>query len=115
MSVFENENGNINGEVPAKDIEKEEIRRRFQQKDNSEKIFIPAKPKTNPFEKTGTQRVCAYCRVSTDNTEQLTSFEIQQAYYRDAAEHHPNWDLKRIYADEGISATSLKTVTDSIK
>ena len=88
--------------------QRDEIRHKYQQSDNSEKIFIPAKPKTNPFEKTGTQRVCAYCRVSTDNIEQLTSFELQQAYYRDVAEHHPNWDLKHIYADEGISATSLK-------
>lgn len=110
MNIAENENGYINEEAPEnnKEIEKEEIRRRYQQKDNREKIFIPAKPKVNPFEKTGTQRVCAYCRVSTDNAEQLTSFEIQQAYYRDVAEHHPNWDLKHIYADEGISATSLK-------
>ena len=91
--------------------EKEEIRRKYQQEDNREKIFIPAKPKTNPFEKTGIQRVCAYCRVSTDNIEQLSSFELQQAHYRDAAEQHPNWDLKMIYSDEGISGTSLKNRT----
>lgn len=90
------------------EYKKEEIRRKYREEDTGEKIFIPAKPKINPFEKTGAQRVCAYCRVSTDNVEQLTSFELQQAYYREVAEHHPNWDLKKIYADEGISATSLK-------
>ena len=82
--------------------EREEIRRKYQQDDNSEKVFIPAKPKMNPFEKIGIQRVCAYCRVSTDNVEQLSSFELQQAHYRDAAEQHPNWDLKKIYSDAAV-------------
>ena len=53
-------------------------------------------------------RVCAYCRVSTDNDEQLSSFELQQAHYKQVVQDHPNWELKRIYADEGISGTSLK-------
>ena len=53
-------------------------------------------------------RACAYCRVSTDNDEQLSSFELQQAHYRQLVKDHPNWDLKHIYADEGISGTSLK-------
>ena len=79
--------------------DKDEIRRRYQEHDNNEKIHIPARPKTNPFEKTGFQKVCAYCRVSTDNIEQLTSFELQQAYYREVAELHPNWDLRRINAE----------------
>jgi len=92
----------------SKEIEREQIRKRYQQEDNSEKIFIPAKQKVNPFEKTGEQSVCAYCRVSTDNDEQLSSFELQKAYYRDVAEQHPNWDLQMIYADEGLSGTSTK-------
>ena len=90
------------------DNKKEELRRKYQQEDNSEKIFIPAKPKINPFERTGIQRACAYCRVSTDNIEQLSSLELQLAHYREVAENHPNWDLLRIYSDEGISATSTK-------
>ena len=43
-----------------------------------------------------------YCRVSTDNDEQLSSFELQQAHYRQLVDDHPNWVLKHIYADEGI-------------
>ncbi|NLC14144.1 MAG: recombinase family protein, partial [Chloroflexi bacterium] len=39
---------------------------------------------------------------------QLSSYELQQAHYQQVASSHPNWDLKRIYADEGISGTSLK-------
>ncbi len=53
-------------------------------------------------------RVCAYCRVSTDSDEQLTSFVIQQEHYQRLVGHHPNWGLKHIYADEGIFGTSLK-------
>ena len=78
-------------------------------KDNTvEKTYIPAKPKINPNEKDRFFRVCAYCRVSTDNDEQLSSFELQQAHYRQLAQEHPNWDLRHIFADQGISGTSLK-------
>ncbi len=87
---------------------REQLRILYQQEDTGEKVFIPAKPRINPNEKDRFFRVCAYCRVSTDNDEQLSSFELQQAHYRQLVEEHPNWDLKHIYADEGISGTSLK-------
>ena len=38
---------------------------------------------------------------------QAESFEIQQQYYNEFIDKHPNWTLVRIYADEGISATSV--------
>ena len=91
---------------------REELRKVYQQEDTSEKTFIPAKPKVNPNEKDRFFRVCAYCRVSTDNDEQLSSYELQQAHYKQIAQDHPNWELKHIYADEGISGTSLKNRTD---
>lgn len=53
-------------------------------------------------------RVCAYCRVSTDNLEQESSFELQNLHYREYIAQHDNWELVNIYADEGISGTSLK-------
>ncbi|MGI6700746.1 MAG: recombinase family protein [Christensenellales bacterium] len=87
---------------------REQLRQMYQQADNSEKTFFPAKPKINPNERDRLFRVCAYCRVSTDNDEQLSSYELQQAHYKQLAQDHPNWELKRIYADEGISGTSLK-------
>ena len=46
--------------------------------------------------------------VSTENDEQLSSFELQQSHYKQLVMDHPNWELKHIYADEGISGTSLK-------
>lgn len=87
---------------------REQLRQYYQQEDTGEKIYIPAKPKINPNEKDRFFRVCAYCRVSTDNDEQLSSFELQQAHYRQLVQDHPNWELKRIFADQGISGTSLK-------
>ena len=87
---------------------REELRKVYQTEDTGDKTFIPAKPKINPKENTGFFRVCAYCRVSTDSDEQLSSYELQQAHYRQLVDEHPNWELKHIYADEGISGTSLK-------
>ena len=90
---------------------REQLRQVYQQDDSSRKMFIPAKPKVNPSEKDRLFRACAYCRVSTDSEEQLSSYELQQRHYRQLAQDHPNWDLRKIYADEGISGSSLKNRT----
>lgn len=87
---------------------REELHRVYQREDTGDKTFIPAKPKINPNERNRFFRACAYCRVSTDNDEQLSSFELQQAHYQQLAQDHPNWDLRHIFADQGISGTSLK-------
>lgn len=87
---------------------RERLRQVYQQEDTGEKTYIPAKPKVDLYGPGHKFRVCAYCRVSTDNDEQLSSFELQQAHYKHVVQDHPNWELKRIYADEGISGTSLK-------
>jgi len=88
--------------------QKAKVRERYQQQSTLERVLIPARPRTGPFESATIQRVCAYCRVSTDSVEQLSSFELQRAYYQELSEHNPNWDLRMIYADEGISGTSLR-------
>ena len=51
-------------------------------------------------------RVAAYCRVSTDNENQASSFSLQKDYYEKYITSHPSWTLVGIYADEGLSATS---------
>ena len=56
----------------------------------------------------GKQRVAAYCRVSTDSEEQLNSYEAQKAYYMQKIEENPDWVLAGIFADKGLSGTSLK-------
>ena len=53
-------------------------------------------------------RVAAYCRVSTDDAEQLTSFEAQKDYYTTKIMENRQWIMAGIFADEGISATSAK-------
>lgn len=53
-------------------------------------------------------RVAAYCRVSTDDAEQLTSFEAQKDYYTAKIMESRQWIMAGIFADEGISATSAK-------
>lgn len=53
-------------------------------------------------------RVASYCRVSTDKEDQVNSFEAQRRYYKEYIEHHPDWELYDVYADEGITGTSTK-------
>ena len=53
-------------------------------------------------------RVAAYARVSTDEEEQLTSYEAQVDYYTRYIQANPDWELVEVYADEGISGTNTK-------
>ena len=52
--------------------------------------------------------VASYCRVSTDKDDQANSFESQQRYFKEYIDRQPDWELYRVYADEGISGTSTK-------
>ncbi len=54
------------------------------------------------------KRVAGYARVSTDNEEQLTSYEAQVDYYTNHIRSNPDWEFVDVYTDEGISATSTK-------
>ena len=63
-------------------------------------------PMTPSDEKT--LRVCAYCRVSTDKTDQWNSLEAQKKFFEVEFERNPNWVNCGIYADEGISGTTLE-------
>ena len=53
-------------------------------------------------------RVAAYARVSTDKDDQANSFESQVKYFKEFIEKQENWELVKIYSDEGISGTSTK-------
>lgn len=53
-------------------------------------------------------RVAAYCRVSSDSSDQRGSFIAQTHYYTGLITQNPNWILADIYADEGISGTSIE-------
>ena len=69
-------------------------------------ITIPANPALVQARAVRRQlRVAAYCRVSTDSEEQLTSYEAQKKYYTDKIMTNPAWTMAGIFADEGISGT----------
>ena len=72
--------------------------------------IIPATKKTTDPKSShhGKQRVAAYCRVSTNNKEQINSYEAQKVYYTQKIEENPDWELAGIFADKGLSGTSLK-------
>ena len=72
-------------------------------------IVIPPKPELARSKAVQRQlRVAAYCRVSTDDEEQLTSYEAQQTYYTDKIMTNPQWTMAGIFADEGITGTSAQ-------
>ena len=71
---------------------------------------IPAKPmqELKGFKATAKPRVCAYCRVSTNNEDQLSSYEAQVEHYTAYIQNNFSWEFGGIYADEGISGTNTK-------
>lgn len=72
---------------------------------------IPAKKSQltlNVLSNATRRRVAAYARVSTNNEEQLTSYEAQVDYYTRYITEREDWDFVEVYTDEGISATNTK-------
>ena len=79
-------------------------------------ITIPAKPEAAAQQTIKRQlRVAAYCRVSTDDEEQLTSYEAQQNYYTDKIMTNRDWTMAGIFADEGITGTSARKRPEFLK
>lgn len=68
-------------------------------------VMEPKKSMIVDKEKYKQLRVAAYCRVSTDSDEQLTSYKTQKNVYTEMIAQKPEWCLAGIYADEGISGT----------
>ncbi len=61
-----------------------------------------------PIANTRKRRVAAYARVSTNQEEQLTSYEAQVDYYTQYIHSKDEWEFVKVYTDEGISATNTK-------
>ena len=74
---------------------------------------IPANPMLTPAGKPkgNKERVAAYARVSTMLDDQVNSYEAQVDYYTDKIASTDEWDMAGIYADEGITGTSLEKRT----
>lgn len=79
-------------------------------KDSPAKVItIPARPEKAQDKAVQRQkRVAAYCRVSTDEEEQLSSYEAQRTYYTDKIMTNKDWTMVGIFADEGITGTSAR-------
>ena len=74
--------------------------------------IIPAKPKAELEVMKRKLQVAAYCRVSTEEEEQQSSYEAQCSYYTDKIMTNPEWTMAGIFADEGITGTSTKKRED---
>lgn len=90
------------------DEQKEKIRKRYKGINPEELEVIPALPQQDIFKAEKILRVAVYARVSTDDPRQTSSYELQKNHYQDIINKNPNWTLVDIYADEGISGTSLQ-------
>lgn len=88
--------------------QKNKIRERYKGVSIDELDVIPALPQEDIFAVENEQRVAVYARVSTDDPRQTSSYELQKNHYHDVISKSPNWKLVEIYADEGISGTSLQ-------
>ena len=64
--------------------------------------------KADKSSENSTLRAAAYCRVSTSEEDQLNSFITQMHYYHDFISQSDNMVLVDIYADEGITGTSVE-------
>ena len=61
----------------------------------------------NTFQSYRRIRVAAYCRVSTKQEEQINSYEVQKKHYTEKINANPEWQMVGIFADRGITGTSV--------
>lgn len=93
--------------VMSTEEEKQKVRERQKGYRTDEIVVIKAAEPVSLRDTRTELRMCAYCRVSTDNIEQTSSFELQKNYYEEYIAKHDNWKMVDIFADEGISGTSM--------
>ncbi len=87
---------------------KQKIRNRYKGVDPSQLEVIPAISTDDIALDQRKLKVAAYVRVSTENDEQTSSYELQINDFTERIKSNPNWEFVGIYSDEGISGTSLK-------
>ena len=51
------------------------------------------------------KKAAAYCRVSTDHSDQLESLEMQKSHYESLIQLHTEWEYAGLYYDIGITGT----------
>ena len=95
-------------DIKDTDLKKQKIRARYKGVSEDVLDVIPASPHEDFYKSEVHKSVAVYARVSTDDPNQTSSYELQKNYYEDLVRHRENWELVDIYADEGISGTSLQ-------
>lgn len=65
-------------------------------------VIIPPQKRRELAEEPSKLRVAAYCRVSTQEEQQVGSFDMQIHHFTKRIEANPQWELVEIYQDEGI-------------
>ncbi|HCC34282.1 MAG TPA: recombinase family protein, partial [Ruminococcaceae bacterium] len=101
-----------NNHIKNNNDERARIRRRIKNASAENADFIPSKDIPQIFDSDNEMRVAVYARVSTLSTQQTSSQAMQEEYYADFVEKQEGWELVGIYADEGISGTSLNRRTE---
>lgn len=91
----------------ATEMRRQLIRERIAMSSSDKVQFIHPKPVPD-INDLSHKRVAVYARVSTKSLDQTSSIENQTRYYRDKIAKNPNWELVKIYKDEGKSGTSKK-------
>ena len=96
--------------MAAEANEKEKLKKRSRVKGATVEGIEATEEKLQPnfFEDISRKNVGVYARVSTDSSQQTLSYEMQQKHYSEMVNRRPNWNLVKIYADEGKSGTSTK-------
>ena len=97
--------------VDRREEEKQRIKDTIAKNRSGERKGILIKPERKMYayqEKDQTIRVAAYCRVSTVEEAQVGSFEMQVQHFTALIENNPFYEMVDIYADEGISGTSVE-------
>ena len=54
-------------------------------------------------------RVAAYCRVSTNDEDQIKSYDSMVRYYTDLIKKNPDWEFVEVYADKASTGTKAET------
>ena len=78
-------------------------------------VMIPAKTNEEIKHSGKRLKVAAYCRVSTDQEEQESSYEAQIDYYTEKIGKNTEWQMAGIFADEGITGTQAKKRPEFLK
>lgn len=91
----------------ATEMRRQLIKSRIDMAGSDKVKFVHARPAPRVQDES-LKKVAVYARVSTKSLDQTSSIENQTRYYKEKIEKNPNWELVKIYSDEGKSGTSKK-------